>query len=255
MDGEEHEVLVPYYGGFIGQWGHTGHTEGYLKRADVLFCGTHKHDMIVNRDVPYEFTYLFCTSIDIPKGARELILPDDPRIVVFAATVASDPNNAVTPACDLLRVSLPEKGADEGEQANRNLAFDRLVVARSGEVSSEERAECALDDNAETKWCDVSGARPKYITVDLGKVQPIRGWYVMHAGLESLDYITKEYSLEVCTTPDGDWQRVDTVRDNTSLETDRLLATPVEARYVRLLVTKPDQSEGNTTRIYEFSVY
>ena len=45
------------------------------------------------------------------------------------------------------------------------------------------------------------------------------------------------------------------VRDNTSLETDRLLATPVEARYVRLLVTKPDQSEGNTTRIYEFSVY
>ena len=122
-------------------------------------------------------------------------------------------------------------------------------------MSSEERAECALDDNAETKWCDVSGARPKYITVDLGKVQPIRGWYVMHAGLESLDYITKEYSLEVCTTPDGDWQRVDTVRDNTSLETDRLLATPVEARYVRLLVTKPDQSEGSTTRIYEFSVY
>ena len=49
--------------------------------------------------------------------------------MVFAATVASDPNNAVTPACDLLRVSLPEKGADEGEQANRNLAFDRLVVA------------------------------------------------------------------------------------------------------------------------------
>ena len=111
-------------------------------------------------------------------------------------------------------------------------------------MHSGERAECALDDNAETKWCDVSGARPKYITVDLGRTQQIRGWYVMH-----------EYSLEVCTTPDGDWQRVDTVRDNTSLETDRLLATPVEARYVRLLVTKPDQSEGNTARIYEFSVY
>ena len=45
------------------------------------------------------------------------------------------------------------------------------------------------------------------------------------------------------------------VREMLSLETDRLLATPVEARYVRLLVTKPDQSEGNTTRIYEFSVY
>ena len=53
-----------------------------------------------------------CTGLDIPKGARELVLPDDPRIVVFAATVATDPNNAVTPACDLLRVSLPEKGAE-----------------------------------------------------------------------------------------------------------------------------------------------
>ena len=26
VDGKEHTALVPYYGGFIGQWGHTGHT-------------------------------------------------------------------------------------------------------------------------------------------------------------------------------------------------------------------------------------
>ena len=255
VDGKEYEAVVPYYSGFIGQWGHTDHTEGYLKSSDVVFCGTHKHNMITNKDVPYEFTYLFNVELDIPAGSRELVLPDDSRIVVFAVTAAEDRINTVTPACDLLRVSLPVKGADEGEIAGKNLAYDRPVTERSGQVNRSERAEMALDDNIETKWCDVSDARPKFIGVDLGSEQTIRGWYVMHAGLEALDYITKEYSLQVRMTPDEAWKTVDTVADNTALETDRLLSSPVQARYVRLLVTKPDQSEGNTVRIYEFSVY
>lgn len=255
VDGKEYPVLVPYYGGFIGQWGHTDHTEGYLKGADVLFCGTHTHDMIRNEDVPYEFTYMFCTALDIPAGARELVLPDDQRIVVFAVTAAEDHTNTITPAQDLLRVSLPITGADEGALFTKNLVFGKPVTERSGEVNRSERAELALDDNIETKWCDVSGARPKFITVDLGSEQTVHGWTVMHAGLESLDYTTKEYSLQVRMTPDEEWKTVDTVFDNKELETDRLLSEPVQARYVRLLVTKPDQSEGNTVRIYEFSVY
>ena len=122
VDGKEYEAVVPYYSGFIGQWGHTDHTEGYLKSSDVVFCGTHKHNMITNKDVPYEFTYLFNVELDIPAGSRELVLPDDSRIVVFAVTAAEDRINTVTPACDLLRVSLPVKGADEGEIAGKILA-------------------------------------------------------------------------------------------------------------------------------------
>lgn len=68
VDGKEHTALVPYYGGFIGQWGHTGHTEPYLKDAQVAFVGTHKHDMIRNEDRPYEFTYMFRIGLDIPEG-------------------------------------------------------------------------------------------------------------------------------------------------------------------------------------------
>ena len=255
VDGAEHRAIVPYYSGFIGQWGHTGHTEAFLKPADVAFVGTHRHSLIRNRDLPYEFTYMFCIGIDIPKGARQLVLPDDPQVVVFAATVANDPNNRVTPCADLLRVALPEKGADAAAGVRKNLLAGKPVVERSGEVNRSERAECALDGDVESKWCDYSGAKPKYITVDLQQVTPIRGWYVMHAGLEELDYITKEYSLQVRNNPGEAWRTVDTVYDNTALETDRLLQKPAEARYVRLSIAKPDQSEGNTTRIYEFSVY
>ena len=253
VDGKEHTVPVPYYSGFVGQWGHTGHTEGFLKSADIAFVGTHRHDMIKNKDLPYEFTYLFASAIDIPAGASRLVLPDDPRIVVFAVTLADDRNNSVAPAVDLLGVNLPAKGADEDVASGKNLILGKPVVARTGQVRNEQ-AELAVDDNIDTKWCDTSDAKPKFIAVDMQQQNEVRGWSVLHAGLEALDYITKEYSLQVSDDAEN-WTTVDTVYDNTALETDRLLDKPVKARYVRLLVTKPDQSEGGTVRIYEFTVY
>lgn len=254
VDGKPYEVIVPSYTGFIGQWGHTGHTEGFLKKADIAYIGTHKHSMVYNRDLPYEFTYMFNVALDLPKQAKTLILPDNPRIVVFAASMVSDVNNKVTPATDLLKVNLPEKAATEETFVKKNLLRNKQVIDKSGEVNRRERAELAFDDEISTKWCDISNNKPKFITIDLGKEETIRGWSVFHAGLEDLDYITKEFSLEL-KGENGDWKTVDTVFDNNALETDRLLQAPEKARYVRLSITKPDQSEGYVARIYDFWVY
>lgn len=255
VDGVEHQAVVPYYSGFIGQWGHEGHTEGYLKPAEVAYAGTHKHSMIKNADIPYEFTYMFCIGLDIPQGAKTLVLPDNPQVVVFAVTAAYDQNNVAVPASDLLGVALPEPEVGESAGARGNLLAGKPVVERTGQVNASERAEFATDGDIETKWCDVSGARPKYITIDLQKDTEIKGWYVLHAGLEALDYIAEEYSLQVKAEGDTGWKTVDTVYENAELETDRLLEEPVKARYVRLSLSKPDQSEGNTARVYEFVVY
>lgn len=255
VDGKPHEVVVPYYSGFVGQWGHTGHTEPFMKQADIAYVATHKHSMTENRDVPYEFAYMFCIAIDIPAGAKSVTLPYDPRVIVFAATVAADQNNLTVPAADLLRVGLPATEAEQMKTLRKNLVYGKPVVGRSGQVHEGEGAECALDEETSTKWCDVSRTVPKFIAVDLQAETGIRGWYVLHAGNESLDYITKEYSLQVRNNADEDWRTVDTVYDNTAAETDRLLASPVKARYARLLITKPDQSEGHVARIYEFSLF
>lgn len=255
VDGTEHPAVIPYYSGFVGQWGHTGHTEGYLKPAEIAFVGTHRHSIIKNADLPYEYTYMFRIGFDIPAGAKRLTLPDNPQVVVFAASVAADKASAVAPACDVVKANLPAPEVRTSVSGNRNILVGRPVVERTGEVNNSERAELALDGNLETKWCDYSGAKPKFITIDLQEVKTLRGWSVMHAGLEDLDYITKEYSLQVSMSLDGEWKTVDTVYDNSELETDRLLPEPVKARYVRLSVSKPDQSEGGTARIYEFSVY
>lgn len=76
----------------------------------------------------------------------------------------------------------------------------------------------------------------------------------MHHSLASRSR-QKEFCLQVKTNEADQWRTVDSVNDNTEMQTDRLLAEPVDARYVRLYITNPDQSEGFAARIYEFEVY
>ena len=248
-------VMVPAFNGFVGQWGHYGHTEGYIKPADVAYVGTHHHNMMKG-DLYYEFAYMFMLPVAIPAGATKVTLPENTHIVVFAATVANDANNAIIPATDLLKVNLPIR-EDRSEVVKRkNLLIGKTCIERSGEVNRRERAELAVDGNENTKWCDNrSESRTKYVAFDLGEVQTIRGWDVLNATLENLNYTSKEYSLQVKENEADDWTTVDTVTDNTDMETDRLLPQPVKARYVRLYITKPDQSEGFVARIYEWQVY
>ncbi|MDR2954819.1 MAG: discoidin domain-containing protein [Prevotella sp.] len=255
IDGKANETLIPAYSGFIGQWGHTGHTEAFLKAGDIAYVGTHRHTSSGNKDLAHEYTFMFYVSLDLPKGAKQVFLPKNPRVVVFAATAVNDNNNNLYAATNLMNLGLPEKGLDESGFLNRNLLVGKTVIAKSGEVGNRERAEFAIDDDYLTKWCDISDNHPKYITIDIGKAEDIKGWKVLHAGFESLDYITKEYSLQVKENESDEWKTVDAVSDNTADETERLIPTPQKARYVRLWITKPDQSEGSTARIYEFSVY
>lgn len=255
VGGKEQDAVVPYYGGFIGQWGHTGHTEEFLKAADVAFVGTHKHSMVYNKDLAYDYAYMFCIELDIPEGAKSFVLPANQQIVVFAATAVAEQNNVVKPCSDLLSIGMEASSEGETVESYVNQCIGKPVIGRSGQVNRRETAEFAVDDNIDTKWCDISGAKPKFIEVDLQKETVVKGWSVLHAGMESLDYITKEYSLQVRNSADEEWKTVDTVYDNLELETERLLKEPVQARYVRLNVTKPDQSEGNTVRIYEFVVF
>ncbi|MCL2650962.1 MAG: glycosyl hydrolase-related protein [Candidatus Azobacteroides sp.] len=110
VDGKSSEFIIPYYSGFIGQWGHTGHTEGFFKPAEVAFIGTHRHNGTTNTDAPYEFTYMFKYCIDIPKNAKQLVLPNDSKILLFAASLAANDNDNITPATNLITTGLKAEG-------------------------------------------------------------------------------------------------------------------------------------------------
>ena len=249
------EVNVPNYSGFVAQWGHSGHTEAFVKDAEYAFVGTHRHNARSNKDIPYEFTYLFNIALDLPAGAQSITLPCNKKVMVFAATAVQDEINTLTPVSDIIRFDLPVCPSPELEEEHPNLLGEDMLASYSGRARSAERAEFAVDDNTDTKWCDNSDKTEKFIDFDLGGVKTVHGWYVLHAASESNSYITRDFSLKVRSSESEEWRSADSVTGNTDPETNRSLPAPVQARYVRLSVTRGEQGGRNTARIYEFSVY
>jgi alpha-mannosidase len=68
---------------------YVGLRPGYIKRADLAWYCSHHHTA-AGLNQPYEYSYLFAYSIDLPAGARTLTLPNNDRIKVLAVSVAQE---------------------------------------------------------------------------------------------------------------------------------------------------------------------
>ena len=256
LAGEEAiDVTIPDYSGFVAQWGHTGHTDGFVKEAEYAYVGTHRHGARENKDLPYEFTYLFNIVLDVPAGARSITLPVNRKVMVFAATAVADDVNAVTPVSDLLRFDLPASPEPELEIGQASLLSGAKLSDASGRTNNNEAPAFAVDDDTDTKWCDNSSKPEKFIEFDLGSVRTLTRWSVLHAASESQSYVTKAFALQVRNAEDEPWRTADEVTGNRENETDRKLPEPIQARFVRLNITQGDQVDTNISRIYEFGVY
>ena len=244
-------VTVPFYSGFIGQWGHTGHTKGYLKDAEVAYIGTHSHSSM--EDKPYVFTYMFKYGIDIPKGAKTITLPNDRNIVVFAATLTED-GQQVVQAGKLFRTSNKENLSNKDSQKKTSLLTGAKVIDVSGEYDSEEVASNLIDGNEDTKWCDGKMA-PNYVTFDLGQEKTVSSWRLLNAGAEEPDFITRSCILQGRKSLSEDWQTLDLLDGNKQNIVEREFA-PATVRYIRLFVTGPTQEiDHDAVRIYELQVF
>lgn len=108
VDGSPVTLTVPDWAEPVGQW--YGRLVGgvrvddpdriapaFAKETPLAWVGTHRHGARGENEA-YVLTNLFRLRIDLPKGAREVRLPDDARIRVVAATAASDPNDDVVRA-------------------------------------------------------------------------------------------------------------------------------------------------------------
>lgn len=67
---------------------------GFIKRAPVAWCASHRHTAD-DANEPYSYSYLFAYSIDIPRGAGSLTLPDDDRMRILAMTVLDETSEAL----------------------------------------------------------------------------------------------------------------------------------------------------------------
>lgn len=248
----EQTVSVPFYSGFVGQWGHDGQSVEYLRDAEVAYVGSHRHSS--GGDEPYEFTYMYKIRLDVPKNVREITLPNDPHIVIFAATAANDKAD-MAPASQLFETSFKQNMFSSGKvvEEKNNVLKDARIINVSGECNEREKAVNLTDDNPDTKWCDVSGI-PHCVVFDLGKPTTVGSWYLLNAGAEHFSYITRTCLLQGRNAENEEWQTLDMIDGNRNNVVQRSFQ-PTEVRYVRLYVVGPEQGGGGATRIYEFGLY
>jgi alpha-mannosidase len=109
---------VPAWDGYVGQWDtrlwvgtqpelsynwplpFAGVKPGYVKKAEVAWYASHRHLPGAGNGY-YEYTYLFKSGFDVPKGATSITLPNDPRVRIFAISVAKGTQDDARPAAPL----------------------------------------------------------------------------------------------------------------------------------------------------------
>jgi alpha-mannosidase len=62
---------------------------GFIKRDEVAWVGTHRHARTGNQ--VYVMSYVFAYALDVPAGARSLVLPSNDRLRVFAVSAVREP--------------------------------------------------------------------------------------------------------------------------------------------------------------------
>jgi alpha-mannosidase len=111
VDGVAHELWIQDALEPIGQWDNrltaaglaedrSGITPGYVKLDPVAWVSTHRIAPD-GRRLAYSFAHFFCYRLDIPAGARQLVLPTERRIRILALTAAQNDNAATAAAQDL----------------------------------------------------------------------------------------------------------------------------------------------------------
>ncbi|WP_427889567.1 discoidin domain-containing protein [Kribbella sp. GL6] len=91
--------------------------------------------------------------------------------------------------------------------------------------------------------------------LDLGGLRTVSGYRVKHAGYESgqTAFNTRDFTVEAAHRRTGPWRPVDVVTGNIHNLTERRFPQPVPARYLRLTVQRPTQSDDTIVRVLEFA--
>jgi len=126
IGGERVPATIPSWIGYVGQWDNrvwpgdtndpnypwgstdiAGLVPGYIKDAEIAWFCSHHHSPRPDphagsqggtSDAIYQYCYLFKHDFDLPSGATNIRLPNDPRITVFAITVSDGGELRAMPA-------------------------------------------------------------------------------------------------------------------------------------------------------------
>jgi alpha-mannosidase len=98
IDQQVYPLKIQQWNGFVGQFYNrkfaqdgitvTGIDSPFVKQDNIAWFATHSHQAYPSKNLAYEYCYLYKYEIELPAGAKKIILPDNGRILVLAITVA-----------------------------------------------------------------------------------------------------------------------------------------------------------------------
>ncbi|MFZ1080562.1 MAG: glycoside hydrolase family 38 C-terminal domain-containing protein [Candidatus Kryptoniota bacterium] len=111
------DIPVQPWSGFLGQWdkriwdrkdtaewnytwrgiNYLGIKPGYVREDNVGFYATHRHLRDGKNDA-YAYAYMYKYKIDLPEGTKEIVLPSNKKVRIFAMTAAYNENDNTVPA-------------------------------------------------------------------------------------------------------------------------------------------------------------
>lgn len=142
------------------------------------------------------------------------------------------------------------------EQADPVNLFTGKTAWADSQTNSGESAMQAIDGELGTKWCSTAKTSLRWMIVDLGTETTFDTYVIRHAeaGGEFVNYNAKDFFLQ--SSNDGkNWTTFDSIQGNTAAVTERKLASPITARYIKLVQPTPDNQEEQIVRVYEFELY
>lgn len=66
----------------------------FVKQGDIAWFASHGHYAYPSRNEAYQYTYIYAYEISLPKGAKTMVLPNNPNVKIFALTLSG--NEAAT---------------------------------------------------------------------------------------------------------------------------------------------------------------
>ncbi len=146
----------------------------------------------------------------------------------------------------------------EGEPPGANIALGAIGATTDSDFGPDWTGEKAIDGviDAGSKWVSDGSSPPHWLQLDLGRVRPLSGMVVRHAGAggEPEYYNTEAFQLQTADGAAGPWEIDSLVFNVEHLDsTARRYYVPRFVQHVCLFVTDP--GIDNYTRIPEFEVY
>ncbi len=248
LDGVKYSFRVPYYAGKTGMW-ETPYNLGleYVKE-NVAFTATHRHSVSDSKNDSYNQMYMYKYCIPLTGTPLTLTLPVNSDVYVLAVSLSDNQNDDLIQASEI--TSLPEYTDLKGDAGDCGKRLIPLSVRASNQNGANEGPEKAIDRDVTTKWCVTNNNTP-WLEFTFDKAVEICRWFVLNAGSESSNYITKNFRLQ--RYENGVWIDVDVVTNNVENKVSRFV-TPFTSQKVRLQVDQGEQN-GTTTRVPEFAVY